>query len=61
MAKKTASVGIRLDPELKEVAEIAAADDRRTLAALMELALIEYLHKRDYVTASGAVVKGKKK
>lgn len=57
-----AGIGIRVTESLKEAAEQAAADDRRTLASLVELALIEYLHQKGYVTATGEPIsKGKKK
>ena len=40
---KTASIGLRTDPEIKQAAEKAAKDDRRTLTSLAEKALVEYL------------------
>ncbi len=46
---RTASIGIRIEPGLKEVAEKAARDDRRTLASLVEKALVEYLIKHEYL------------
>lgn len=45
---KTASIGLRTDPEIKEAAEKAAREDRRTLASLVEKALVEYLKKEGY-------------
>lgn len=59
---RTAGIGIRVEESLKLAAEQAAADDRRTLASVVELALIEYLHSKGYVDAQGAPVsKAKKK
>ena len=48
---KTASIGIRIEPELKEAAERAAADDRRTLASFIEKLLAAYLQKNGYLPA----------
>ncbi|MDF3022780.1 MAG: hypothetical protein K0R10_141 [Alphaproteobacteria bacterium] len=59
---RDAAIGIRVNAELKQAAEQAAADDRRTLASVVELALIDYLHNKGYVDANGApIAKGKKK
>jgi hypothetical protein len=33
---------LRLDPQIKEIAERAAANDRRSLANLIEIALLAY-------------------
>lgn len=46
---KTASVGIRIEEELKQAAEEAAEKERRSLASLMEIALIHYLEIQGYV------------
>ena len=46
---KTASVGLRFLPEVKEAAERAAADDRRSLASLVEKVLVEWLESRGYL------------
>jgi hypothetical protein len=47
--RKTAQFNMRFDPELKEAAERAAADDRRSLAALIEQLLEEYLKQYGYL------------
>lgn len=47
---KTASIGLRTYAEIKEAAEKAAMDDQRTLASLVEKALVEYLKKEGYLT-----------
>jgi hypothetical protein len=38
----TAQFTMRIDPELKEAAERAAADDRRSLSSLIEKLLTDY-------------------
>ena len=40
--RKTTQFNMRMDPELKEVAEKAAAVDRRSLASLIEKLLEDY-------------------
>jgi hypothetical protein len=50
---RTAAIGIRVEPELKALAEKAAVDDRRSVASLVEKALVEYLEKQGYMK-SGA-------
>jgi hypothetical protein len=46
---KSATLNLRIDPDIKEAAEIAAADDRRSLTSLVEKLLIDYLRKRGYL------------
>ena len=49
LTPRTAQVHIRISPELKEAAENAAATERptpRTLSALIEVLLVEYLERR---------------
>ncbi len=46
---RDASVGIRIEKDLKEIAEKAAKDDRRSLASLIEIALVQYLEKNGYL------------
>lgn len=41
---KTASINIRVEPAIKAAADKAAADDRRSLASLVEKLLVDYLH-----------------
>lgn len=48
---RTASIGIRVEPELKAAAEKAAAADRRTVASLIEKLLAEHLEKAGYLPA----------
>lgn len=46
---RTASIGIRVEPDIKAAAEKAAADDHRTVASLIEKLLIEYLRQQGYL------------
>lgn len=46
---RTAAIGIRVEPPVKEAAEKAAAADRRTLASLMEKILVEWLEKNGHL------------
>ncbi len=48
---RTAAIGIRVEPEVKEAAEKAAAADRRTLASLTEKVLIEWLEAHGHLPA----------
>jgi hypothetical protein len=45
---KTVVLNLRIEPALKKVLKQAAADDRRSLVSLIELAVIDYLKKRGY-------------
>jgi hypothetical protein len=47
--RKTVQVNLRLQPSLKEAAEKAAADDRRSLTGLIEKLLADHLKKRGYL------------
>lgn len=40
---RTAAIGLRVEPEIKEATEKAAAQDRRTVASLIEKVLVEWL------------------
>jgi len=46
---RTAAIGVRVEPNIKEAAEKAAADDHRTVASLLEKVLVEYLRERGYL------------
>jgi hypothetical protein len=46
---KSATLNLRIDPKLKEAAEKAAADDRRSLTTLVEKLLADYLRKKGYL------------
>jgi predicted HicB family RNase H-like nuclease len=47
--RKTTQFNMRMDPELKEVAEKAAAADRRSLASLIEKLLEDYCRERGFL------------
>jgi hypothetical protein len=44
--KKTAQITFRIDPNLKDAAEKAAAQDHRSLTSLIEKRLTKHLQKR---------------
>jgi hypothetical protein len=46
---RTAQIGLRLAPEVKEAAEKAAADDQRSLSSLIERLLVTHLKKNGYL------------
>lgn len=46
---REASIGVRIEPDLKAAAEKAAKDDRRSLSSLIEIALEEYLERKGYL------------
>lgn len=54
---KTAAIGVRVDPKIKEAAERAAADDHRSVASLLEKLLTEYLTDKGYLHLPRAVDK----
>lgn len=45
---RTASIGIRVEPELKAAAERAAASDHRSVASLLEKLLVEHLREHGF-------------
>jgi hypothetical protein len=47
---KSAPIGVRLEPETRKALEVAAEDESRTLANMIERAVIEYLRKHGYLT-----------
>ena len=46
---KTATLNLRVDPEIKKAAEKAALDDRRSLTSMIEKLLTDYLRKKGYL------------
>jgi hypothetical protein len=46
---KTASVGIRLEPRLKDALAKAAKDDHRTMASYIVMLLANHLRDRGYL------------
>jgi hypothetical protein len=61
VGRKTSNFFMRMDPVIKEVAEKAAAGDRRSLAALVEMLLIDYCKKRGLLTENGQPKKPRRK
>ena len=51
---KDTMISARVPASLKEAAERAAADDRRSLASLIEIALMDYLRPKGYLDAESA-------
>jgi len=47
--RKTTQYYMRMDPEVKEAAEKAASDDRRSLASLIEKLLTDYCKEHGYL------------
>ena len=45
---RSAPLGLRITPSLKDALEKAAADDQRAIASMVEKILIEWLRKRGY-------------
>ena len=52
MAKKTASVGIRLEPKVKDALVEASKEDHRTMASYVELLLVAHLRDKGYLRKS---------
>jgi hypothetical protein len=46
---RNAPLGLRITPSLKAALESAAEDDRRSVASMAELILIEWLEARGYL------------
>ncbi len=49
MARRTNSLGIRVMPEIKAALEKAAADDDRTVSAMAERILRQWLQAKGYL------------
>ena len=47
--KRSATIGVRVDPQVKRAAEDAALDDHRSVASLLEKLLIVHLRKAGYL------------
>jgi hypothetical protein len=47
--RKTTQYYMRMDPEVKEAAERAASDDRRSLASLIDKLLTDYCLEHGYL------------
>jgi hypothetical protein len=47
--KRTAGVGLRLYPSMKQALEKAAKNDKRTMAAMAEIIIGDYLRTHGYL------------
>ena len=47
--KRTAVIGLRVDPQVKLAAESAALDDHRSVASLLEKLLVKHLMESGYL------------
>ena len=61
IARRTTQFTLRMDPELKAAAETGAMADRRSLASVIELLLIDYCKQRGLLTADGRLPKRRRK
>jgi hypothetical protein len=50
--RKTATLNLRIAPEIKDAAERAAAEDHRSLTSLFEMLLISYLRERGFLPSA---------
>jgi hypothetical protein len=58
MAKrKITQFTMRMDPDVKAAGEQAAADDRRSLSALIEVLLVSYCKEKGLLTEQGRLQK----
>jgi hypothetical protein len=55
--RKTFMYTMRMDPEVKQAAEKAAVQDRRSLSSLIEVLLIRYCQERGLLTEGGRLPK----
>lgn len=46
---KTQTLNLRMEPSLKEAAELAARDDQRSLTSLIEKLLVDHLRAQGYL------------
>jgi hypothetical protein len=51
--RRSTQFNMRIDPELKKAAEKAAADDRRSVASLIEKLLTDYCRERGFFKPEG--------
>lgn len=51
---RDAALSVRVRPALKLALEVAAKEDRRSLASMAEKILIEYLEERGYLLQGAA-------
>ena len=53
LRQKSALLSLRIDPQLKDLASKAAADDHRSLTSLIEKLLADYLRDHGYLPRPG--------
>lgn len=46
---KSATLNLRIEPKIKDAAEKAASNDRRSLTSLVEKLLVDHLRKKGYL------------
>jgi hypothetical protein len=51
---RTATIGFRVEPYVKDAAERAAAKDRRSLSSLLEKILVEFLSSQHFLPQQDA-------
>jgi len=51
---RTATIGFRVEPYVKEAAERAATKDRRSLSSLLEKILVEFLSTQHFLPQQDA-------
>ena len=49
--RKSKILNMRIEPELKDAAEKAAADDRRSLTSWVEKLMVDFLKREGYLEA----------
>ena len=57
--RKTETLSLRMDPDVKQAAERAAAQDRRSLSSLIEILLIAHCKALGFLTEEGRLPKRK--
>ncbi len=53
--KRSAAIGLRVDPQIKRAAEVAALEDYRSVASLLEMLLVRHLTKSGYLNGKASV------
>ena len=53
--KRSAAIGLRVDPQVKRAAEIAAQEDHRSVASLLQKLLVLHLTASGYLNGNSSV------
>ncbi len=56
--KKSVAIGLRVDPQVKRAAEVAAHEDHRTVASLLNKLLVQHLIECGYLSGKASVPMG---